>query len=73
MHNNYIEDTNEAIEIVGNQQIEETERYIYIGQHISFPSSSKEEKIKRRITCFERQSLDIANNILDPPRMHKKH
>ena len=36
--------------IVGGEEIEEVEQYIYLGQRISMESADKEQEIKRRIT-----------------------
>ena len=64
MSNKYTENADEIVEIE-NQQIEEVEHYIYLGQQISLHDSSKESEIKRRITlgwqAFGRATLVFKN------------
>ena len=64
MSNKYIENADEILEIE-NQQIEEVEQYIYLGQRISLHDASKESEIKRRITlgwqAFGRASSVFKN------------
>ena len=49
MCNKHVEDTNQKITI-DNNEIEEVDHYIYLGQRISMETASKEQEIKRRIT-----------------------
>ena len=49
MSNKYSENAEDILEIE-NQQIEEVDHYIYLGQRISLYDTSKENEIKRRIT-----------------------
>ena len=49
MCNKHAEDTNRKITI-DNNEIEEVDHYIYLGQRISMETASKEQEIKRRIT-----------------------
>ena len=64
MSNKYIENADQSLE-VENQQIEEVQHYIYLGQQISLHDSSKENEIKRRITlgwqAFGRASSVFKN------------
>ena len=61
MCNKYIEQEDEILEIE-NQQIEEVDHYIYLGQRISLHDSSKENEIKRRITLGW-QAFGRANSV----------
>ena len=49
MCNKHAEDTNRKITI-DNNEIEEVDHYIYLGQRISMETASKEQDIKRRKT-----------------------
>ena len=49
MCNKHAEDTNRKITI-DNNEIEEVDHYIYLGQRISMETASKEQEIKLRIT-----------------------
>ena len=49
MCSKHAEDTNRKITI-DNNEIEEVDHYIYLGQRISMETASKEQEIKRRIT-----------------------
>ena len=64
MCNKHAEDTNRKITI-DNNEIEEVDHYIYLGQRISMETSSKEQEIKRRITlgwqAFGRASAIFKN------------
>ena len=64
MCNKHAEDTNRKITI-DNNEIEEVDHYIYLGQRISMQTASKEHEIKRRITlgwqAFGRASAIFKN------------
>ena len=64
MCNKHAEDTNRRITI-DNNEIEEVDHYIYLGQRISMETASKEQEIKRRITlgwqAFGRASAIFKN------------
>ena len=64
MCNKHAEDTNRKITI-DNNEIEEVDHYIYLGQRISMETASKEQEIKRRITlgwqAFGRASAIFKN------------
>ena len=64
MCNKHAEDTNRTITI-HNNEIEEVDHYIYLGQRISMETASKEQEIKRRITlgwqAFRRASAIFKN------------
>ena len=64
MCNKHAEDTNRKITI-DNNEIEEIDHYIYLGQRISMETASKEQEIKRRITlgwqAFGRASAIFKN------------
>ena len=64
MCNKHAEDTNRKITI-DNNEIEEVDHYIYLGQRISMEIASKEQEIKRRITlgwqAFGRASAIFKN------------
>ena len=64
MCSKHAEDTNRKITI-DNNEIEEVDHYIYLGQRISMETASKEQEIKRRITlgwqAFGRASAIFKN------------
>ena len=64
MCNKHAEDTNQKITI-DNNEIEEVDHYIYLGQRISMETASKEQEIKCRITlgwqAFGRASAIFKN------------
>ena len=70
MCNKHAEDTNRKITI-DNNEIEEVDHYIYLGQRISMETASKEQEINRRITLPTRTGP--ARKVWPTPSYHESH
>ena len=62
MTNKHLEEDKNQMITIYNNEIEEVDHYIYLGQHISMDAASKEQKIKR-CTTFGGQAFGIASAI----------